>query len=163
MLTLSDDVSVIMSHEVSKAISQMSDNKASVLDHISGEHLKHASLKTAPLLALSFTGFMIHGMLPDSLLSVLLVPVVKDKSGKISSIDNYRPIALASIISKVLEIVILDRIKCYIDSSDNQFGFKAKHGTDLCIFALNEIVNKYRGLNSTVFMGFIDASKANYF
>ena len=53
--------------------------------------------------------------------------------GKISSIDHYRPTALTSIVSKVLEIIILDRIKCYIDSSDNQFGFKAKHTLTYCM------------------------------
>jgi len=46
----------------------------------------------------------------------------------------------------------------FINSKDNQFGFKAKYGTDLCIYAL--IVNKYKDKNSTVFMCFIDASKA---
>lgn len=45
-------------------------------------------------------------------------------------------------------------------NSDNQFGFKAKHGTDLCIYALKEIVNKYRDKHSSVLMCFIDASKA---
>ena len=156
-----DDVSVeINTHEVYQAINRISDNKASGIDHITAEHLKYASLRTAPLLSLCFTGFMVHGLLPDSMLSVLLVPVVKDKAGKISSLDNYRPIALASILSKVLELIMLDRINELIYSTDNQFGFKAKHGTDLCIFALKEIVNKYRSLNSSVFMCFIDASKA---
>ncbi len=143
-----------------QAINRISDNKASGLDNITIEHLKYASLKTAPLLSLCFTGFMIHGLLPDSVLSVFLVPVVKDKAGKISSLENYRPIALASIVSKVLESIMLDRISESIYSTDNQFGFKAKHGTDLCIFALKEAVNKYRSLNSSVFMCFIDASKA---
>ena len=49
---------------------------------------------------------MTHGTLPDSMLSVVLVPVIKDKSGKVGSIDNYRPIALASILSKVLEKLV---------------------------------------------------------
>ena len=42
------------------------------------------------------TGFFVHGFLPSSLLSVVLVPIIKDKCGKINSKDNYRPIALAS-------------------------------------------------------------------
>ncbi len=69
-----------------------------------------------------------HGILPDSVLSVLLVPVVKDKTGKMSSIDNYRPIALASVLSKVFERILLDRLHEYIVTTDNQFGFKSKHG-----------------------------------
>ena len=34
-------------------------------------------------------------------------------AGKISSKDNYRPIALASVISKLVEVIMLDRIEMY--------------------------------------------------
>ena len=43
----------------------------------------------------------------------MLVPVIKDNAGKISSKDNYRPIALASVISKLVEVIMLDRIEMY--------------------------------------------------
>ena len=75
-------------------------------------------------------------------------------------IDNYRPIALASILSKVLERLILDRISEFITTTDNQFGFKPKHSTDLCIYALKEAIDTYRRQGSTMLIGFIDASKA---
>ena len=44
---------------------------------------------------------------------------------------NYRPIALASMVSKVSEIVIYNRISVYLDTCPNQFGFKRNHSTDL--------------------------------
>ena len=50
------------------------------------------------------------------MLSVVLVPVIKDKAGKISSKDNCRPIALASVISKLVEVIMLDKIEMYIIS-----------------------------------------------
>ena len=84
----------------------------------------------------------------------------KDKAGKVGCLYNYRPIALASVMSKVLERVLLDRLGSYLGTTDNQFGFKAKHGTDVCIYALKEVVEKYRSQNSSVLVGFIDASRA---
>ena len=39
--------------------------------------------------------------------------------------DNYRPILLASVVSKVVEIVIYNRISVYLDTCPNQFGFKS--------------------------------------
>lgn len=102
-------------------------------------------------------GLMIHGMLLDSMLSILLVPVIKDNGGKAGCLDlyNYSSIALASILSKVMERILLDRVSGYSSSLDNQFGFKPKHGTDICMYALKEIVNLYRA----VLMCFIDATK----
>ena len=50
--------------------------------------LKFASPKVAALFAICFTGFMTHGLLPDSMLAVTLVPVIKNKAGKIGSMDH---------------------------------------------------------------------------
>ena len=91
-------VETISTHVVYDAMHTLPDNKACGMDLISAEHLKNASLRLAPLLALSLTGFMIHGILPDSMLPILLVPVLKDKAGRVTCMDNYRPIALASIV-----------------------------------------------------------------
>ena len=157
---VNDDVVSVTARDVYQAISQLSDGKACGMDHVSAEHLKLASPKAAVLFAMCFTGFMSHGYLPASMLSVTLVPVIKDKAGKVGSIDNYRPIALASVISKVLEIVLLEHLSPYIFTSDNQFGFKRKHSTDFCIYALKEAVEAYKRQNSSVLAGFIDASKA---
>ena len=45
-------------------------------------------------------------------------------------------------------------------TSQNQFGFKAKLGTELCIYAVKEATHTYMRQNSSVLIGFIDASKA---
>lgn len=87
-------------------------------------------------------------------------PVIKDKASKLSSMDNFRPIALASSLSKVLESVICNRLEPYLYTAANQFGFKIEHGTDTCVFALKEILDKYPSQGSTMFMCFLDASKA---
>lgn len=89
-----------------------------------------------------------------------LVPAIKDKVGKLNSSENYRPIALASILFKVLEMILMSRLERYILTADNQFGFKHKHSTDMCIFALREILDNYNRQNTTMFLGCIDASKA---
>lgn len=151
---------VVKAADVSEAINRLDNNKACGMDGITTEHLKHASYKLCPLLSMCLTGCLVHGVLPKAIMAVMLVPVLKDKTGKLNSISNYRPIALASILSKVLERILLGKLEMYILTYDNQFGFKRKHGTDLCIFALKEIVSKYTSQNSSVFLCFIDASKA---
>ena len=93
-------------------------------------------------------------------MSVVLVPIIKDKSGKINSKDNYRPIAIASTVSKLLEILLLERLSNYLLTSSHQFGFKAKHSTDACIYVLKEAVDFYVSQKSSVYLCFLDASKA---
>ena len=76
---------------------------------------------------------------------------------KINSKENNRPIALASIISKVFESVILNRIEGTLTTNFNQFGFKKNHSTDTCIYALKDMLHCYRSMSSCVFVCFIDA------
>lgn len=151
----------IACREVQHAVSQLAESKARGQEQVAAEHLKLAAPRAATLLALGFNGLMTHGILPHSMLTVTLVPVIKDKAGKVGSLDNYRPIALASVLPKVLKKILLDRLNGYIETTDNQFGFKPKHGTDQCIYALKEMVEIYIMQNSSISIGFIDASKAS--
>ena len=64
----------------------------------------------------------------------------------------YRPIALATVLL----------LKCaeYLSTSDNQFGLKSCHSTDLCIYTLKEFIDYYKTRGTTVYVTFLDASKA---
>ena len=85
-----------------------------------------------------------------------LVPIVKDKTKNISDKGNYRPIALASVMSKVFEMSLRVKLASYLHSSDYQFGFKANHSTDLCIYTLKEVIDFLQisiNVNLCVFYG----------
>ena len=111
--------------EIIHTITYLKDNKSCGLDGISAEHLKLCSDVIIPLLSMCFTSLFVHGILPESMISVVLVPIVKNKNASICSKSNYRPIALASIVSKVYEKIIYDRIAYSLITCDNLFGFKA--------------------------------------
>ena len=97
------------------------------------------------------SSFLVHGFLPDEIMAVALVPIIKSKSGRI---------ALASIVSKVLEKILLNRLYIFLDTCSHQFGFKNKHSTDQCVFVLKELIDSFRMLNGSIFTCFLDASKA---
>ena len=42
----------------------------------------------------------------------------------------------------------------------DQFGFKSKHSTDMCIFTVKSIIKYHTRKNSSVYTCFLDASKA---
>ena len=71
-----------------------------------------------------------------------------------------RPIALATIVSKLFESAILLKCEMFLDTCSNQFGFKKGHSTDMCIYVLKEFIEFYGSRNTSVFVSFLDASKA---
>ena len=48
----------------------------------------------------------------------------------------------------------------YPQSTNNQFGFKQKHGTEMCVFVLKELIRYYIKHGSCMYVAFLDASKA---
>ena len=66
-----------------------------------------------------------------------IVPIIKSKTDNSSDKINYRPIALVTVCSKIFELCLL---KLYLDTHDNQFGFKKQPSTDMCIFTLKSVI-----------------------
>ena len=97
------------------------------------------------------------------MLDSVIRPLVKNKCGDLSDTSNYivyRPIAISCIVSKILENVILQRIEEYLWTTDNQFGFKAHHSIDLCVYALTKFIEYLKNRSTSVYVAFLDASKA---
>jgi hypothetical protein len=93
-------------------------------------------------------------------METIIVPIVKDSKEALTDKDNYRPIALTTVGSKLLERLILTRYSETFSTNDAQFGFKSQHATDMCIFTLKETVQYYLSLGSPIYLCFMDASKA---
>ena len=113
------------SEEIKRAVRELVVNQSCGIDGIYAEHMLYSSHVLFRLLGLCrpMSSFLVHGFLPEEMMAVALVPIIKSKSGRIMSKDNYRPIALASIVSKVLETFILNRLYIFLDTCSNQFGF----------------------------------------
>ncbi len=94
------------------------------------------------------------------MLDTTLTPIVKTKTGDVTDKNNYRPIAVATSMSKVMELLILSINECFLNTSDNQFGFKKKHGTDMCIYAFLQTIEYYRQNSRASFICYMDATKA---
>ena len=88
-------------------------------------------------------GCMLTGKLPSTFLDVVIIPLLKCKSKDPADVNNYRPIAIVTGLSKVLEQVLLSRLARYLWTADSQFGFKHAHGTEMAIFALKQPVDFY--------------------
>ena len=74
--------------------------------------------------------------LPNSMMVTVIAPIIKNKAGDLSDNNNYRPIALATVASKLFESLILSRVSILLTTCANQFGFKKDHSTEMLIFLL---------------------------
>jgi len=146
--------------DIDMCLKKLKKGKSAGIDRISSEHLLHASPIVCFYLSCLFNGMLIHGYLPEQLMKSTIITLVKDKKGLLCDKDNYRPIAITTAISKLLELVILEKFSEYLSSTTHQFGFKKHQSTDMCIFAMKEVIEYYNKLSSPVFLCFIDASKA---
>jgi len=90
----------------------------------------------------------------------ITIPLLKDKSGHLSDLSNYRAITVSPAISKLFEIVILNVCQEYLTSDDLQFGFKPGIGCAEAIYTLRTTVDYFNAGGSTVFAASLDISKA---
>ena len=89
---------IVSSRVTSNLITELESGKSSGPDNISPESLKFASNRLSVLLSLCFSVCLSHGYLPPAMIKTTIVPIVKSKCGNISESNNYRPIALATIV-----------------------------------------------------------------
>ena len=103
-------------------------------DNISAEFIRFAHPSICIYLSVFFNLCTVHSFILSQCLETVIVPIIKSPIGDISNSGNYRPIAIASVVSKLFEHLILFQLKPLLTTSDNQFGFKPLHGTDMYTF-----------------------------
>ena len=80
-------------------------------------NIQYSHPKLSVMLTLMFNSMIQHGYVPEAFMDTLILPIVKDTKEDLGDSDNYRPIALTSVISKVFELVILERCRSTLDTS----------------------------------------------
>ena len=147
--------------EMKAVIDDLASNKSPGLDGLSAEHFTFAHSILSELMSTLVSSIVVHGHLPQSMNESVIVPIIKDKNKRVNDKNNYRSICLSNVCSKIIEVVIFNRISTFLESSSNQFGFKPKHGTELCVFAFKELLRFYKKKHgSAMHVAFLDASKA---
>ena len=147
--------------EVLEIVKDLPNAKSSGFDGLNGESLKYAHPLLCLLLSIGFICIFKHCYIPQCMINSVIIHLIKNKCGDQTDKNNYyRSIALSSIISKVFEYVIAERLEVYLWTIDNQFGFKSGHSTDLCIYALTECIEYFESRSTSVYVAFLDASMA---
>lgn len=148
--------------EVITRINDLDINKCPGPDGIPAYFVKTHHQIFAPLLKDVFNESIAFGSFPDCLKIARVVPV--HKSGSKIELNNYRPISVLSVLSKLIEQILADRISNYLDNQrivyDHQFGFRRGSSTWT---AASELVDDiYHAMDSKKMTGvlFLDLKKA---
>jgi len=88
-------LSAINVESVNKSIRSLKRGKACGPDNISAEHLLYAHPSLVMHLKLLFHLMVVHSFVPHGFGKGYIIPLVKDKSGNLNSVDNYRAIMLS--------------------------------------------------------------------
>ena len=124
------------------------------------DHIIQGTRRLQVYLSLLFTSMLSHGFSPLGMCISTLVPIPKNQRKSLGDSNNYRAIALSSILGKLLDRIILSKYQDKFITSDYQYGFKKEHSTVHCTFVVNEIIQYYNNNNSDVYSVLLDASRA---
>ena len=150
----------ISTHEVSSTIKLLKSGKASSTDMISNELLKCLDINHLNFLTKLFNLCLDFSIYPwnESIISPL------HKKGDISNPDNYRAIAVSSVIGKVFSTILLERLKIFkkenCPDTPNQLGFTKGAQTYDHILTMQTIAAKYKKMHKPVYAIFVDFKKA---
>ena len=107
-----------------------------------------------------FRSFLIHGRVPRFLLLCTLVPIVKDNFGDIASSDNYRAIAIGSLIMKLFDWVMLLLESDKLTTDELQFGYEKMSSSVMCSWGVSAVVDYFNRQGRAVYACAMDLSKA---
>ena len=156
-----DKVKILMRfsiYDIKRAINSL--NAGIGFDGIHSNHLKVSPDICNEFISMLFSSFVIHSYIPIDMLRGVITPIVKDSFGDLSSSENYRPVMSSSVLLKLLEYCILDKINPLVTLDDRQHGFRTGHSTASACLLLKETIMHYKKGNSDVYACFVDISKA---
>lgn len=148
--------------EIERCIDSLSNNKAPGLDGISAATLKSIKKFILPAFTFLINSSLEKGEFPNTLKDALVIPV--HKKGNVRDVNNYRPISLLPIFSKIIEKIMKKRLLKYLNSinyfSENQFGFTENKSTEDALIGFSS--DLFEGLNNNMCTSgiFVDITKA---
>ena len=107
-----------------------------------------------------FRYYLIHGHISELLMTSTLIPIPKDKLGDACSSENYRSIAISSMILKIFDWVVLLLFEKELRTDELQFGFQQKTSTNMCTWLVVETIDYFQRNGSEVYACVMDLSKA---
>jgi len=146
--------------EIQECIGNLKKGKAAGPDNIASEQFIYAGYPIHQIFANIYNSCLAHAFIPSEIMHVIIVPILKKKGLDATKTSNYRPIAIATVTSKLFELLILESNYSKLTTQPGQFGYKKGVGTETAIFTLRQVCHHYMRHETSVYVCYLDASKA---
>ena len=152
------------SEEVEHAVWKMKLKKSAGPDNLYAEHLRYGGHCMVTWLTEILNSVIEAEHVPPSPKSGITIPIYKGGGKDPLDASSYRGITLNSVISKILESLILDRLEPQFMEAGvphpNQSAYRKRVSCADAIFATQEVINRYLQEGSKVYMCLYDLQKA---
>ena len=163
-----DNTGVLKEHitvnEVASTCKCMPNHKSAGLDNVCYESLKYGGHLLFEKLSQMYNAIILYIHVPREMKHSVIIPIYKGKKKPRDDINSYRGISLSPILNKILERIILKRLKPWL-RNNNFPPPQQQAGTDGCSsvtlsYVAQETINYYRNQGSKLYACFMDIEKA---
>ena len=154
----------ITSEEIEGALRKMKNRKSGGADGLLAEHLKNGGPTLIVWLKRIFNTIIRLEQIPPSLKLGVIVPVHKGKGRDPHNCNNYRGITLTSVLSKCLEVIILERLESLFAERGfphpSQTAYQRGLSCIDAIFSTQEVILRHIREDDSPYLCFFDLEKA---
>lgn len=147
--------------EVGTCLSRIKPHKAPGPDGLRGKVLKTCAAQLTSVLTRLFQFLLVNCTMPTTWKVSTIRPVPKTTGSK--ELNNFRPIALTSVLAKCMERVVCHHLSSSIGQQLDplQFAYKAHRGTeDATLSMVNMVTNHLQKANTYARILFVDFTAA---
>ena len=153
--------SPVSSDIISKIILSLKNKSSNILSY-STKILKYLVNIVSPLLCSIINKSLLFGQFPEIFKSAKVVPI--HKGGSVEDVNNYRPISVLPLLSKIFERVVFNQLNNFFAMNNlfhsSQYGFRKNKSTIQAIINNLDYIYKKLDTGKTVLSIFLDFKKA---
>ena len=151
------DLQRVEQKTVQRILHSLKANKAAGLDKIPARLLKDAEGELSPSIS-----YLVNKSIVPDLWKVARVTPLQKSDDKLQ-VENYWPISVLTVLSKIVERVVHSQLNAHLHQLDflyqHQYGFRRGHGTEQDITQLNNWVIESMDESKVTCLLFVDVFK----
>ena len=152
----------VTSLEIQRIINKLLNKSSSGFDHLSSSFIKKIGPFICYPLSKLINQSLFTGVFPEKLKIAKVIPLHKKDDD--NTFDNYRPISLLPVFSKIYEKIVFKQLYNYMNSNnllfESQHGFRQKFSTETAILELTDHLKTQIDNKHIPLCLFLDLSKA---